>query len=155
MTCVDLGGSPQCFLDLAPDFHWCNPRFDRDIVTLDDVIFELGNAARWKTHAQLSRALSEAGAVTLGQHRVAGRGRLSFWCIRNQTYWRFVDPAERAREYLLTTGVFAILNDANIGVMHASLWPADEALLFTPKPLHLIRLGRNPEYDWPPIGLAV
>lgn len=129
--------------------------FDRDVVTLDEVVRELGHAARGKTHAQISKALGEIGAVSLGQQRVGGRGRLSLWCIRNTGYWAFVHPVDRAHEYLQTTGTLAVFNDAGLDVVHASLWPADEALLFPPKPANLVRLLRNPDYDWPPVRLAV
>ena len=141
--------------DLALLISASSGYFDRDLVTLNEVMHELGHAGRGKTHAQISKALAEIGAVPLGQQRVSGRGRLSLWCVRNAGFWAYVHPTERAREYLQTTGMFASLNDAGFGVVHASLWPADEALLHPPKPTNLVRLLRNPAYDWPPIGLPV
>ena len=129
--------------------------FERDIVTHDEVVHELGHLARGKTRVQISKALTEIGAVSLGQHRVPGRSRQSLWCIRNMKFWPFVDPTQRAQEYLQATGMLSLFNDAGLEVMDASWWPAEGALLFPPKPSNLVRLQRNPDYDWPPIGLAV
>lgn len=129
--------------------------FDRDVVTHDEVMHELGHLVRGKTRVQISRALTEIGAVSLGQHRVPGRPRQSLWCIRNTKFWPFVDPTQRAQEFLQTTGMLSLFDDAGLEVMDACWWPAEGALLFPPKPSDLVRLQRNPDYDWPPIGLAV
>lgn len=102
--------------------------FDRDIVTLDQVIFALGGIARGKSRQQITKALQEIGAVPMGQHRVAGNTRASLWVIRNTQLWPYLTAQERAEEFARSSGLFAQFDLAGITVAHADVWSDDVPL---------------------------
>jgi hypothetical protein len=143
------GSRSELAQDLAIAIEQRDGLFDRDIVTLNQVVQQLGSGARGKSVAQIQKALKELGAVALGQQRVFGAGRASTWAIRNLDYWLFADATERADELQRATGMFAILDGVPIGVAHASQWPADMELLFPPKPKDLVRVLWNSDYFLP------
>jgi hypothetical protein len=143
------GSRSELVQDLALAIEQREGCFDRDIVTLNQVVEQLGADARGKSKTQIQKALKEVGAVPLGQQRVFGTGRASTWVVRNLDYWLFADAAYRAEEFQRTTGIFAMLDGTGIGVAHASQWPADPELLFPSKPQHLFRILWNPDYFCP------
>jgi hypothetical protein len=134
------GSRSELAQDLAIAIEQREGCFDRDVVTLNQVVQHLGLGARGKSVTQIQKALKELGAVALGQQRVLGAGRASTWVIRNLDYWLFADAADRAEELQRSTGMLALLDGLPIGVTHASQWPADPELLFPPKPKHLVRI---------------
>jgi hypothetical protein len=140
------GSRSELAQDLAIAIEQREGCFDRDVVTLNQVVQQLGSGARGKSVAQIQKALKELGAVALGQQRVFGAGRASTWVIRNLDYWLFADAADRAEELQRSTGMFAMLDGTHIGVVHASQWQGDPELLFPPKPQHLVRILWNPDY---------
>ena len=97
--------------------------FDRDVVTLDQVFFELRPYMGGKTRTQVVRALRETGALALGQQRIGLMARASLWAIRNTAYWEFTDAASRAQEAQSVVGVFADLDGTGIWVGHLSQFP--------------------------------
>ena len=100
--------------------------FDRDIVTLDQVVWELGSVARGKTKVQVAKALKEVGALALGQQRVGNAGRASIWAIRNANYWALADAATRAEElHRQGSGIFSTLDGTGIEVLHLSEFPGN------------------------------
>ncbi len=104
--------------------------FDRDIVTVDQARNSLGVVSRAKTQSQLTKALKEIGAASLGQQRAGALGRPSLWAIRNHDYWLWADPAARADEVQRSTGMFAELDGSGIAIAPLSQYPGDvEALL--------------------------
>lgn len=103
--------------------------FDRDLVTLDQVLLELGLFGRGMSKMQVSKALKEAGARSLGQQRVGVAGRASLWAVRNTEYWEFADSEARSAELERTPGIFALLDGTGIDVVHLNLWRGDPALL--------------------------
>ncbi|MBC9033014.1 bifunctional DNA primase/polymerase [Sphingomonas sp. JC676] len=98
---------------------------DRDIVTLDQVTYELGHIARLKSRKQLTKALQEVGGIPLGQQRTVGNARASVWAVRNGGLWPFLTPQERAEEFGRATGAFAQFDAPGIVVAHAEHWDGD------------------------------
>jgi hypothetical protein len=96
--------------------------FDRDVVTLEQVSFELGSIARLKSRKQLTKALHEVGAVPLGQQRTIGNSRASLWAIRNGGLWQFLTPQERTGEFGRSTGAYAQFDIPGLVVAHADCW---------------------------------
>lgn len=127
------GSRSELAQDLALAIRERQGCFDRDIVTLEQVGFELGQWARTKTKVQLTKALKEVGALPLGQQRVTN-GRASLWVIRNVDYWALADTAVRAEELQQQVGIFAGLDGTGIELAHIYEWPADPTFLFLPNP---------------------
>lgn len=85
--------------------------FDRDLVTLAQVVFHFGR--KW-SERELSNALTEVGAINLGQQRF-GHERPSVWAIRNQVWWVDAPNSARKAEFDCTgERFFALLEKAGI-----------------------------------------
>lgn len=75
----------QDLRELVENRRW---PFERDIVTLDAVRGALKpRGHNRETPQKLALALREAGFESLGQHRVEGVERQSFWACRNSDFW--------------------------------------------------------------------
>lgn len=143
------GSRSELAQDLAIAINERQGCFDRDIVTLDEVVHELGASVRGKSKAQVQKALKEVDARPQGQQRVFGTARANLWSIRNSNYWTLASHPDRAAELKRSVGAFAMLDGTGIEAAHASEWPADPELLFPPKPKDLVRIMWNPDYDRP------
>lgn len=90
--------------DLAHLIETRKGQLDRDVVTLEEIAFELGGAR--VSDRTLAKSLKELGAISLGQQRVSV-GRVSLWVIRNQDIWMKWGRAAQVREFERTVGLFS------------------------------------------------
>lgn len=119
MTAAKRGLIEGSKSELAQDLEWAIKSrqgfFDRDLVTLDQVAFEMDRKFGLR---KLADALNEVGAVSLGQQRV-GKRKLSLWAIRNVEYWRFALNERRQQELESNDGgIFAFLDGTGVEVVH-------------------------------------
>lgn len=119
MNAAKLGLIEGSKSELAQDLMWAIEArqgcFDRDLVTLDQVVFEMD---RKFGPRKLAEALNESGAVSLGQQRV-GKRKLSLWAIRNVEYWRFASNEMRQQEVESKEGgIFEFLEGTGMEVVH-------------------------------------
>lgn len=90
--------------DLAHLIETRKGRLDRDVVTLQEVAFELGGNR--VAERAIGNGLRELGGHSIGQQRV-GAGRKSLWIIRNVDIWKKWGSAAQINEHLRSEGLFS------------------------------------------------
>ena len=107
--------------EVAQELRWAIDEkrgvFERDLVTLDEAVFQLGR--KWSDR-QVAKALKEVGAVNLGQLRFSD-DRYSPWVIRHAHMWCSAPKSAREEEFKSRGGgYFPTLEEAGIEVVHLS-----------------------------------
>jgi len=121
--------------DIAYHIQERSRSFQKDVVTIDEVVTSAELFSQGLSAKKIARALAEVGATKLGQHSVDGR-RQVLWAIRRTEIWQAFSGPERAAEYQRARGLFAELDDLDIPVLRAR--PGDT--LVTREDLQLVRI---------------
>lgn len=127
------GGKTDLVQELALAIEERTGSFKRDMVTLEQVEFELGTAMKGKSKVRLREAMVSLGCISFGQQRLPASsvGRLmnqperaSLWAVRNTRFWEAAGNQARGEEYGRADGLLSELAGWPFEILHMSEFPS-------------------------------
>ena len=126
------GGRTDLVRELSSAIEEREGPFAKDLVTLDQVVNELGTAMRGESKVKLREALAALGCMSFGQQRLPATSlgrhigqsdRASLWAIRNARFWEAAGNQARGEEYRRVDGLLAQFAEWPFEILHISEFP--------------------------------